>query len=86
MARADDRFSAGQVRDFARQLDGVDPPLVDQARDLLTGDQPDEFYAGLLSGLCFAHLICTETALDVKQTSGIMAAAVADLLVRRGAV
>lgn len=51
----DERPLGQSLRQFASQLEHVSPQLVAIFRENFKGDQPPEFYAGLVTGLAAAY-------------------------------
>lgn len=50
----DDRIDIGRRRQFAGETSHLPAELVEHLRAHMAGDQPEEFYAGLLAGLAVA--------------------------------
>lgn len=56
--KLDTRYSGKIIRHFAAQMRGnVAPEVLQQLEEMFANDQPDEFYAGLLSGLVSAEVL-----------------------------
>ena len=64
--KVDERYKGKTIRQLSSQMAHVSPDVNEQLEAMFNNDQPDEFYAGLLSGFAssevllrngYAHLI-----------------------------
>ena len=78
----DDPIADESVQNFAAQLEHVEPVIVSQLRSLLRGDQPDEFYKGLLAGFAGAYQMITKLpAVQVESSMGPILAVIAKFMI-----
>lgn len=84
MLQIDQRIDEARIRQFASEVQHIQPRLLHLLRESLLMDQTPEFYFGQIAAFQYAHQLAMAAKAPHAQTIGCTIAVIAEHIVNKG--